>query len=213
MARYRRLLIGRQEHLDTLGKVFDQADPVALPEKVERHPLRERLAGARLVEQQRGQLEVQMAREFRADSSDWLIVDGSLSESIEWSGDSRMIGVIKSHATLPFEGADQERYLRTPALHRSSIFQPESRALAPVYSWALRLWPWEGRDLLHGLVRIEIAARDDALSMADQMSSWLLGERSPISGRDARWDRLLYGIHDVERWLRARPTGAAADPS
>ena len=31
----------------------------------------------------------------------------------------------------------------------------------------------------------------------------LLAERAPLSTPDPRWDRLLYGIHAVERHLRA----------
>ena len=84
------------------------------------------------------------------------------------------------------------------------MFAPETRSLAPVHSWALRLWPWEGEDLFHGLVRIETSAGDDTLSSVDQLSRWLLAERAPISAPDPRWDRLLYGIHDVEVYLRAR---------
>jgi hypothetical protein len=75
--------------------------------------------------------------------------------------------------------------------------------VAPVFSWALRLWPWEGRDLLHGLVRIEAAPTDATLAAADQLSRWLLAERAPVSAPDPRWDRMLYGIHAVEVGLRA----------
>jgi len=31
-----------------------------------------------------------------------------------------------------------------------------------------------------------------------------LRERAPVSTPDARWDRLLYPIHDVETYLRSR---------
>ena len=47
-------------------------------------------------------------------------------------------------------------------------------------------------------------APGDAVSeRADELSRWLLAERAPVSTPDARWDRLLYGIHDVERFLRS----------
>ncbi len=203
MALHQRMVIARSEHLELLAGAFQGAVPVPLPDDVVAHPLRDRLAAARAVEQRRAQLEVQVSRDFRSGFDGWLIVDGSLSESIDWAGDPRMVGVVKSHATLPFEGADQENYLRTPACHRSSVFRPQSRTLAPVVSWGLRLWPWEGLDLMYGLVRVELSA-EGAAAEVDTVSSWLLAERAPISGRDARWDRLLYGIHDVERWLRAR---------
>ena len=87
----------------------------------------------------------------------WLVVDGSLSESPDWAADLRTVGVSKSHAALPFDGPDLERYLRLPKGHRTSVFAPESRSVAPVLAWALRLWDWEARDLFHGLVRVEVA--------------------------------------------------------
>jgi hypothetical protein len=115
-----------------------------------------------------------------------------------------MIGVVKSHATLPFEGPNLDRYLRLPAGHRSSLFAPASRRLAPVCSWGLRLWPWEGKDLFHGLVRIEVAPANGTPDRADELSRRILAERAPVSTPDPRWDRLLYGVHGVEQYLKAR---------
>ncbi len=73
-----------------------------------------------------------------------------------------------------------------------------------MYSWYLRLWPWEGNDLLYGLLRIEARADAATIAGASAVSGWLLGERAPIATPDARWDRLLYPIHDVETYLKAR---------
>jgi hypothetical protein len=115
-----------------------------------------------------------------------------------------MIGVSKSHATLPFEGDDLDRYLRLPPGHRSSIFAPQTRCVAPVHAWALRLWDWESKDLFHGLVRVEVSPANGVPATADLISRRLLAERAPISTPDPRWDRLLYGIHSVEQYLRAR---------
>ena len=131
-------------------------------------------------------------------------MDGSLAESPEWSADPRMVGVAKSHATLPFDGADLELYLRVPCGSRTSIFAPQTRSVAPVHAWALRLWPWESKDLFHGLVRIEVAPANGTPAIADLLSRRLLAERAPISTPDKRWDRLLYGVHSVEQYLRAR---------
>jgi hypothetical protein len=91
-----------------------------------------------------------------------------------------------------------------PEGHRSSVFEPGSRRFAPVYAWGLRLWSWEHRDLLFGLVRVEAARGPATLAAADQWSRWILAERAPVSAPDARWDRLLYGVHNVEEYLRAR---------
>jgi len=111
--------------------------------------------------------------------------------------------VSKSHATLPFDGADLERFLRVPHAHRTSVYAPATRALTPVHEWALRLWPWEGKDVFHGLVRIEVAPENGTPGMADAISRWILAERAPLSTPDHRWDRLLYGIHSVGSYLRA----------
>jgi hypothetical protein len=115
-----------------------------------------------------------------------------------------MVAVCKSHSVLPFEGTDLEQYLRLPAGYRSSVYAPITRTLAPVRAWGLRLWPWEGKDLLYGLVRVEVALANEAPERADEISRWILAERAPVSAPDRRWDRLLYGVHSVEQYLKAR---------
>jgi len=201
---HRRLALGSPDMLEKVAGVLDGVTPVPLSDDVLGHPVREIQAARKAIDSARGALELEVGERFREMSDAWLIVDGVLSEGIAWVRDPRMIGVSKSHSTLPFDGADQVTYLRTPYGHRSSIFEPASRSLAPVYSWALRLWPWEGRDLFHGLVRIETRASDEVLESVDTISRWLLAERAPLSAPDPRWDRLLYGIHEVESFLRAR---------
>jgi hypothetical protein len=81
------------------------------------------------------------------------------------------------------------------------MFQPAGEH-APVAAWGLRLWPFEGRDLLHGFVRLEVSPSAASTDHADQVSRWVLAERTPVSA-DPRWDRLLYGIHSVEQYLKA----------
>lgn len=73
-----------------------------------------------------------------------------------------------------------------------------------MYSWYLRLWPWEGNDLLFGLIRVEARAHAATLIVAPVASGWLVRERAPVSTPDPRWDRLLYPLHDVETYLRSR---------
>jgi hypothetical protein len=199
----RRLVIARPRVLAELAPAIEGHVAVALPEQGPAHPVHDFQLARREVDAARGRLEVEVGHRYRASSSAWLIIDGSLAESPQWAADPRMIGVAKSHATLPFSDADLEEYLRIPAGSRSPVFQPAGGEVAPVYSWALRLWPWEGKDLLHGLVRIEAAPTVDTLARADQLSRWLLAERSPVSAPDPRWDRLLYGIRAVEEYLRA----------
>jgi hypothetical protein len=199
----RRLLIARPEVLDLLGEVTAGYEPVHLPADGEPHPVLDYQLARREIDRVRGHLEVEVGLRYRARSGAWLVVDGTLAESPQWAADPRMLGVCKSHATLPFSDTDLEAYLRLPCGYRSPVFAPVGRSVAPVYSWALRLWPWEGKDLLHGLVRIEAAPVDATVQAADQVSRWLMAERSPISLPDPRWDRLLYGIRAVEQYLRA----------
>ena len=206
----RRVLVAREAALAACG-AGDEYDVLALPEDGPVHPVRDLAAAARQIDRARGNIELQAGDRFRTLSDAWLIVDGSLAVSPRWASDERMVGVVKSHATLPFEGEALERYLRIPPGSRSSIFAPAG-SVAPVHAWALRLWPWEGRDLLHGLVRVEVAPGRGTPGDADRLSRHLLAERVPVSNPDPRWDRLLYGIHSVEQYLRARPQVSAGSP-
>jgi hypothetical protein len=199
-----RLAIARPRALEAAGDALDGLTTLALPEDEPPHPVRDLTLAARALDRARGQLELDVGRRFRLRSDAWLVVDGSLSESPDWATDPRTIGVSKSHAALPFDGADLERYLRLPRGHRTSIFAPASRSVAPVLAWALRLWEWEARDLFHGLVRIEVAPGNGQPVTADLLSRRLMAERAPLSTPDPRWDRLIYGIHSVEQYLHAR---------
>jgi hypothetical protein len=200
----RRLAISRPSALNAAGDLLDQFSSIALPEDEPAHPVRDFTQAARALDRARGSLELELAQRYRERSGGWLIVDGVLSESPAWLLDQRIVGISKSHATLPFDGPELHRYLRLPFGHRSSIFAPETRGMAPVHAWALRLWPWEGKDLFHGLVRVEVAPANGTPEMADLLSRRLLAERAPLSTPDARWDRLLYGVHSVEQYLRSR---------
>lgn len=197
------LVLGRPAALAAAAADLSGLPSIPLPDTGDAHPLLDRRAAAQALDQARGELEVRVGTLWRAASDAWLVVDGSLAESPAWAEDPRMIGVVKSHTTLPFDGPDLERYLRLPPAHRSSIFAPASRRLAPVAAWALRLWPWDGKDLFHGLVRIEVAPANGVPARADELSRRLLAERAPVSTPDPRWDRLLYGIHGVGTYLRA----------
>ncbi len=199
----RSLVLGRAFALAAAGEALDGLGTIALPEDEPPHPVRDLANASRALDRARGGLELAVAGRYRERSAAWLVVDGALSESPAWAADPRIIGVAKSHATLPFDGTDLERYLRLPQGHRTAVFAPATRSVAPVRAWALRLWPWEGRDLFHGLDRIEVAPVNGTPEMADLLSRRLLAERAPVSTPDPRWDRLLYGIHSTEQCLRA----------
>jgi hypothetical protein len=200
----RRVAIARPRALAAAGDALDGLPTLGLPEDEPPHPVRDLTQASRALDRARGQLELDLGRRFRLGSDTWLLVDGSLAESPQWATDPHTIGVSKSHATLPFEGDELDRYLRLPPGYRSSIFAPQTRSVAPVHAWALRLWDWETKDLFHGLVRVEVSPANGVPATADLISRRLLAERAPISTPDPRWDRLLYGIHSVEQYLRAR---------
>lgn len=199
----RLLVIGRPAALAAAGEFPEALRPVPLPVDDPPHPVRDLANAARALDRARGALELDLGERYRSRSEGWLIVDGALTESPLWSSDPRMVGISKSHATLPFEGEDLDRYLRLPPGHRSSIYAPQTRSLTPVHEWALRLWPWEGKDVFHGLVRVEVSPANGTPETADRLSRFVLAERAPLSAPDHRWDRLLYGIHSVEAYLRA----------
>lgn len=197
------LAMARPEALAAAGDFPEGFRTVALPADEPPHPVRDLANAGRALDRARGALELVVGERYRARSDGWLVVDGTLTESPAWARDPRALAVAKSHATLPFGGPALERFLRLPYGHRTSVYTPETRNVTPVRQWALRLWPWEGKDVFHGLVRVEVAPENGTRTMADLISRRLLAERSPLSTPDHRWDRLLYGIHSVESYLRA----------
>lgn len=200
---HRLLILGRPAALAAAGDALAGREPVPLPDDEPVHPVRDLLNAARALDRQRGALEIAAGDAYRERSDGWILVDGSLADSPRWAADPRMVSIAKSHSVLPFEGPDLERYLRLPPAHRSSVYAPETRSLAPVRAWALRLWPWEGKDLLHGLVRVEVAPANGSSELANRISRWIMAERAPLSAPDQRWDRLLYGIYSVEQYLKS----------
>jgi hypothetical protein len=200
----RRVALARPSALAAAGDALGELQPIPLSEDEPPHPLRDLVNAAHALDQARGALEVIVGDRYRATSDGWLVLDGSLAVSPRWAQDPRLVAISKSHSILPFDGADLEQYLRLPCAHRSSVYAPATRSLAPVRAWGLRLWPWEGKDLLHGLVRVEVAPANESTDRANQISRWILAERAPVSAPDRRWDRLLYGIHSVEQYLKSR---------
>ena len=200
----RALVMGRPAALAAAGDALEAFEIIALPDDEPTHPLRDLLNAGAAVDRARGALELIVGDRYRERCDNWLVVDGTLSVSPRWSADEKMVAISKSHSILPFEGADLEQYLRLPWSHRSSVYAPATRSLAPVWAWGLRLWPWEGKDLLHGLVRVEVSPAHEASARADAISRWILADRAPVSAPDRRWDRLLYGMYSVEQYLKAR---------
>jgi len=192
-----------RDALAGIGLPVHEADAGERP-----HPFLDRWAAAQVVERRREGLEREACRTFLSEQPGaMLVVDGGLAGLRGVPGAERAIGVAKQHETQFLDGPDLEVALTVPAGSRSSVF---ARALDDgtiLLSWYLRLWPWTDEDLLHGLTRVERTASDGVVEDADRVSRWLLAERAPIAGRDSRWDRLLYPLHEVETLLRAQAGG------
>ncbi|HKG92262.1 MAG TPA: hypothetical protein VKA84_10240, partial [Gemmatimonadaceae bacterium] len=106
------------------------------------------------------------------------------------------------------EGDDLVTVLGLRRAERSSVFRLKESSTwrAPVASWYLRIRDADGRDPMWGLVRVEAALPSDLARVgerADEISRWVLAEALPLSLPDARWDKMAYGIHDCEAFLRA----------
>jgi hypothetical protein len=173
------------------------------------HPIVDVQLAARAVERRREELETAVASALLASEPEcWLVVDGALGGLAHMlDAGPRVLGLIKSHETQFLDGPDLEIAVTLQEGHRSSVFARRLGKRGQVYTWYLRLWPWEEHELLHGLVRIERPATEAALTEATAVSRWLLAERAPLSAPDGRWDRLLYPIRQVEMFLRAQAGG------
>lgn len=148
-------------------------------------------------------LERQLAARWCKKPEGWLLVDGSLTMAPDVAACERTVGLIKSHRTRFFDGDDARVLLGLKAGQRTSVFEPATRSFTPVRSWYLRTRPAERRDVFWGLVRVEVAPTH-GFDVADRVSRWLLSEGTPLSMPDARWDRLIYPVHDCEAFLRSR---------
>lgn len=168
------------------------------------HPLLDVYAAGRLVERRREAVEARAARAFLDGPGDaWLVVDGGVGPLAAAAGRERVLGLAKSHETQFLDGPDLEVALTLACGSRTSVFARTQAGRQTLYTWYVRLWPWPEEDLLHGLVRLEQAPDSAVVRDATALSRWIFGERAPIAGPDARWDRLIYPMHEVETYLRA----------
>jgi hypothetical protein len=203
----------RQDAVERAG-----LEAIALEDAAEEQPGQALDGLRRAVHRARQGLERSVAERVVAGlaAGEWLAVDGQLAVSARLARHPRAVGVIKSHGAQFLEGRHLERALTVPAGHRTSVFRVQGgHGRTEVDSWYLRLWPWEGLDLHYGLLRLEAPAGPDPGTRAAAISGWLLAERAPLATPDARFDRLLYPIHDVETYLRSRAPGdlaSAPDP-
>ena len=206
VTRERRIAVARAVVLDAASAALAGHELVVLDDSEPRHPFRDLERAHAEVDSARRALEADVARTFRNDNDCWLIVDGPLAVAPGSSSDARMVGVVKTHGQLALDGDALDAFLTVPAGQRTSVFALRSRQGSSLHAWGLRLWPWRGHDLFHGLVRVEMSSHHATSPTVDAVSRWLLAERVPLAS-GPRADRLLYGVHDVGEFLRAQ--GAA----
>ncbi len=178
-------------------------------ERERSHPVLDVQLAAVVVQERRERAERRLALErMAAAPHGWLVVDGAITElAPTLDRPANVLGLIKSHETQFLQGHDLETALTLPSGHRSSVFARAAGERCEAHTWYLRLWPWEDRDLLYGLVRIERAPAARNVADATTVSRWILAERAPLAAPDGRWDRLIYPIHQVETYLRAQAGG------
>lgn len=192
----------------TLASAGQLEDTSAASEGQALHPFALRDAAVHLVQSHREALEQRLAEQWCGEVFEPLFIDGGISGSERVAVSPYTVGVVKSHRTLYAEGDALRTVLQLARGERSSVFRITSPKRTTVASWYLRLRAPEGHDPMWGLVRVEIAhptpEKVDAIGdRADEVSSWILAEATPLALPDARWDKMVYGIRDCEEFLRA----------
>jgi hypothetical protein len=190
--------------------ITDTSDDAELAGEVSAsHPFSIAQRALEAVQRDREQLERQLAESWCVSQSTAVFIDGSIAGSERVSTAACAVGVIKSHRTLYVSG-DAMRVVQSLAVnHRSSVLRVEAYHRTPVASWYLRVRDALGHDPMWGLLRVEIAmpdaaAKPDAITeRADLISRWILAEMMPLSLPDSRWDKMVYGIHDCEEFLKS----------
>jgi hypothetical protein len=202
--RYLPLLIerpGEREHDE--WPVVDTSTANSNGEYPNPHPTMLLERAIRAVDEQREALEDELAAAWCARGDAPLFIDGGISRNKHVASSTNAIGVIKSHRTLYVEGEALKIVVGLVKGERSSVFLVSPRSRHAVMSWYLRLRDPAGHDVLWGLVRVEMAQCKNPTERADEISRWVLAETSPLALPDGRWDKMSYGVRDVEEFLRA----------
>lgn len=146
----------------------------------------------------------------RGDDPGWIVVDGRLRVAVP-----RAIGLVKEISQAYLLGPDAEVLLGLPPRHRTTAFRPpdrfrglgvvsaeDHRVRMDLTLWYLRLWDAAGLDARHALIRLEAGSEVTSGEQIDELSSWMMAERTPRATGDERWATLLYPVHYLERILK-----------
>ncbi|MBV6521145.1 MAG: hypothetical protein MNPFHGCM_01272 [Gemmatimonadaceae bacterium] len=188
------------EVVDTLQGSAGDAPP---------HPLQLTRLAYQAVLDARELIERNCAVEWARSGAAPLFVDGPVPRAADQRPPRWSVGVVKSHHTLYVGTGSIKTIASLGERERTAAFLIPSSWSDPVASWYLRVRTAPGRDPLWGLVRVEIAlppsgSQSILTEHVDLVSRWILAERSPLALPDGRWDRMPYGIRDVESYLRVR---------
>jgi len=177
--------------------------------QVDAHPFAIAQRALDAVKRERESAERKLAEDWVTIRSEPVFIDGSIATSDRVSVAPNAVGVIKSHRTLYVSGPAMRVVQSLPLNHRSSVLRVVAYHRTAVASWYLRIRDCAGRDPMWGLLRVETAMPDRGASPqqvadhANLVSRWILAEMMPLSLPDSRWDKMVYGIHDCEEFLKA----------
>jgi hypothetical protein len=173
-------------------------DPV-----LSRHPTHVIEQALHAVQRDRERAERLLAERWCGTAGEPLLVDGSIAGSDTVATHRCAVGVVKSHRQLYASAALLDVILGLSPGERTAVMRIAPRNRTPVHSWYLRLREGVAHDALWGIVRVEVAESDDPTARADEVSRWVLAERTPLALPDARWDRMAYPVRECEEFLRA----------
>jgi hypothetical protein len=191
------------------AEVVDTTQPDARGERPAAHPFALLERAVHFVQADRERVERALAEDWCRTEGEALCVDGGIQASEVVAGAPCAVGVVKSHRTLYVEGDALRTVLALRRGERSSVFRIAAHRRSPVASWYLRLRDPAGRDPMWGLVRLEARLPDAGTPPAalaertDAVSRWVLAEAAPLALPDGRYDKMVYGIYDCERFLDA----------
>ena len=168
-----------------------------------RHPARVVEVALHAVQRDRERAESALAERWCQTVAEPLLVDGSISGSEIVARHACAVGVVKSHRQLYASAAVLDVLLALASGERTPVVRISPRNRTPVHSWYVRLRDGVAHDALWGIVRVEVAESSDPTARADEVSRWILAERTPLALPDARWDRMTYPVRECEEYLRA----------
>lgn len=163
----------------------------------------------------RGEIERWLVRVWdndirRTGEDAWLVVDGRLSGQYV-----NAIGFVKDPTSQHLVGEEAAALFSLPAGHRTTAYEllpsragngeddGELRNQA-FTMWYQRMWPADGLDARHALIRIEAGSHVHDSELIDDIATWLMAERVPRPTADARWPTMLYPVHLLELMLKRR---------